>query len=116
MVTTPIQDSGGDTPLHDAISKKRDDITELLLEGGADITVTNNNGFNCLHHAALRYNTRYTIILVMYILSYSISVDNIIINKKIYNMKYCIDWLLKLTMYNIMNYSFVRRPVVEFLI
>ena len=52
----------------------------------------------------------------MYILSYSILVDNIIINKKIYNMKYCIDWLLKLTMYNVMNYSFVRRPVVEYLI
>jgi E3 ubiquitin-protein ligase mind-bomb len=51
-----LQDTGGDTPLHDAIGKKRDDITELLLEGGADITVTNKNGFNCLHHASLRGN------------------------------------------------------------
>ena len=48
------QDSEGDTPLHDTISKKRDDMVALLLEGGADITVA-NNGFNCLHHAALRY-------------------------------------------------------------
>ncbi len=50
-----IQDTSGDTPLHDAISKKRDDIVELLLVGGADIDVANSNGFNCLHHAALRY-------------------------------------------------------------
>lgn len=42
--------------MHDAISKKRDDIVSLLLEGGADVTVSNNNGFNALHHAALRGN------------------------------------------------------------
>merc|ERR1719431_939921 len=56
-----LQDSEGDTPLHDAISKKRDDMIGLLLEtrggvGVADVTVTNNNGFNALHHAALRGN------------------------------------------------------------
>lgn len=28
----------------------------LLLDGGADITVTNNNGFSSLHHASLRGN------------------------------------------------------------
>ncbi|GBP12458.1 E3 ubiquitin-protein ligase mib1 [Eumeta japonica] len=48
----------GDTPLHDAISKKRDDMLTLLLDHGADITLTNNNGFNALHHAALRGNPR----------------------------------------------------------
>ncbi|EGW07575.1 E3 ubiquitin-protein ligase MIB1 [Cricetulus griseus] len=52
---TPL-DSEGDTPLHDAISKKRDDILAVLLEAGADVTITNNNGFNALHHAALRGN------------------------------------------------------------
>ncbi len=52
------QDSEGDTPLHDAISKKRDDMLSLLLEHQADIVVTNNNGFNALHHAALRGNPR----------------------------------------------------------
>ncbi|KAJ8729358.1 hypothetical protein PYW08_000939 [Mythimna loreyi] len=51
-------DSEGDTPLHDAISKKRDDMLTLLLEHGADMTLTNNNGFNALHHAALRGNPR----------------------------------------------------------
>lgn len=51
-----LQDSDGDTPMHDAISKKRDDIVSLLLEGGADITLSNNNGFNSLQHAALRGN------------------------------------------------------------
>ena len=65
LLTTPTQDAGGDTPLHDAISKKRDDITELLLVGGADITVTNSNGFNCLHHASLRY---YIIIIIIIII------------------------------------------------
>ena len=53
-----FQDSDGDTPLHDAIAKKRDDIVSLLLEGGADITLSNNNGFNSLQHAALRGNPR----------------------------------------------------------
>ncbi len=53
-----FQDSEGDTPLHDAISKKRDDMLALLLERNADIMITNNNGFNALHHAALRGNPR----------------------------------------------------------
>jgi E3 ubiquitin-protein ligase mind-bomb len=53
------QDSEGDTPLHDAISKKRDDMLALLLDHNADIMLTNNNGFNALHHAALRGNPRY---------------------------------------------------------
>lgn len=57
--TVWVQDSEGDTPLHDAISKKRDDMLTLLLEHGADMTLTNNNGFNALHHAALRGNPRY---------------------------------------------------------
>lgn len=53
-----LQDAEGDTPLHDAISKKRDDMLALLLDHGADITRTNNTGFNALHHAALRGNPR----------------------------------------------------------
>lgn len=53
-----IQDTEGDTPLHDAISKKRDDMVTMLLESNADVTVANNNGFNALHHAALRGNPR----------------------------------------------------------
>ncbi|KAK6622873.1 hypothetical protein RUM43_008724 [Polyplax serrata] len=51
-------DSEGDTPLHDAISKKRDDMLTLLLDHNADIMLTNNNGFNALHHTALRGNPR----------------------------------------------------------
>ena len=53
---THTQDSEGDTPLHDAISKKRDDMVQLLLEGNADVSLTNNNGFTPLHHASLRGN------------------------------------------------------------
>ncbi|KAF4517391.1 hypothetical protein B566_EDAN007643 [Ephemera danica] len=52
------KDSEGDTPLHDAISKKRDDMLTLLLDHNADIMLTNNNGFNALHNAALRGNPR----------------------------------------------------------
>jgi len=58
LVIMLFQDSEGDTPLHDAISKKRDDMLTLLLEHGADMSITNNNGFNTLHHAALRGNPR----------------------------------------------------------
>ena len=32
-----LQDSEGDTPLHDAISKKRDDMLALLLDHHAGI-------------------------------------------------------------------------------
>ena len=53
-----LQDSEGDTPLHDAISKKRDDMLSLLLDHHADMMITNNNGFNAIHHAALRGNPR----------------------------------------------------------
>ena len=49
-------DAEGDTPIHDAISKKRDDMVELLLESNADLSICNNNAFNCVHHAALRGN------------------------------------------------------------
>ena len=34
----------------------------LLLEYHADITIANNNGFNALHHAALRGNPRYVML------------------------------------------------------
>ncbi|VEN51226.1 unnamed protein product, partial [Callosobruchus maculatus] len=51
-----LKDLEGDTPLHDAITKKRDDMLTLLLDHNADSTLTNNNGFNALHHAALRGN------------------------------------------------------------
>lgn len=53
-----LQDSEGDTPLHDAISKEQEEMLLLLLEFGADITLTNNNGFNALHHAALKGSPR----------------------------------------------------------
>jgi E3 ubiquitin-protein ligase mind-bomb len=56
-----LKDSEGDTPLHDAISKKRDDMLALLLDHNADIMLTNNNGFNALHHAALRGNPRWAL-------------------------------------------------------
>ena len=54
-----FQDTNGDTPLHEAVLKKRDDLLRMLLDGGADVTVANNNGFNVIHHAALRGNPRY---------------------------------------------------------
>ena len=62
MIRLLSQDSEGDTPLHDAISKKRDDMVSALLEANSDVSITNNNGFNALHHAALRGNPRYVVL------------------------------------------------------
>jgi ankyrin repeat protein len=36
------KDNEGDTPLHDAISRKRDDLVAMLMEGGGGCIVTNN--------------------------------------------------------------------------
>ena len=33
-------------------------MVQLLLESQVDMSITNNNGFNTLHHAALRGNLR----------------------------------------------------------
>ena len=41
-------------------------MVSLLLEGGADITVTNNNGFNALHHSSLRGNIGAVRLLLLY--------------------------------------------------
>ena len=42
-------------------------MVSLLLEGGAEIAITNNNGFNALHHAALRGNTGAVPLLLPYL-------------------------------------------------
>lgn len=42
-------------------------MVSLLLEGKADVTVTNNNGFNALHHAALRGNIGAVRLLLQYL-------------------------------------------------
>jgi len=53
-------------------------MLSVLLEATADVTITNNNGFNALHHAALRGNPRYgvqTPFAVIYLLSLSVSLS-----------------------------------------
>jgi ankyrin repeat protein len=56
---TNVQDSEGDTPLHDAISKRFDGILEMLLDANASVAaVSNKLGFNALHHAVLMDNAR----------------------------------------------------------
>lgn len=56
-----IQDSYGDTALHDAIGKDSHEITELLTSiAGIDFTLKNNRGFNVLQHAALKGNNAAT--------------------------------------------------------
>ena len=54
-----LQDSEGDTPLHDAISKKRDDMLSLLLD----------------HHAGMlqRYENLYMISFVESFITYPIN-------------------------------------------
>lgn len=52
-----IQDSYGDTALHDAIGKENTEVVELLCNApNLDFTMKNNRGFNVLHHAALKGN------------------------------------------------------------
>lgn len=52
-----LQDSYGDTPLHDAIAKDFRSIIEILIVvRNIDFTQQNNRGFNLLHHAALKGN------------------------------------------------------------
>ncbi|XP_045031822.1 E3 ubiquitin-protein ligase MIB2-like [Daphnia magna] len=52
-----VQDSYGDTALHDAIGKENADIIEALASASAvDFTLRNTRGFNVLHHAALKGN------------------------------------------------------------
>lgn len=52
-----MQDSYGDTPLHDAIAKDFRSIIEILvLVPNIDFTQQNHRGFNLLHHAALKGN------------------------------------------------------------
>lgn len=52
-----MQDSYGDTALHDAISKENLEILDLLINiPEIDFTLKNKRGFNVLHHAALKGN------------------------------------------------------------
>ena len=58
-----MQDSYGDTVLHDAIAKDFIEIVEVLVNfRGVDLAIKNKRGFNCLHHAALKGNARLVVI------------------------------------------------------
>ena len=58
-----LQDSYGDTVLHDAIAKDFIEIVEVLVNfRGVDLSIKNKRGFNCLHHAALKGNSRSVVI------------------------------------------------------
>lgn len=60
-----LQDSYGDTALHDAIGKDAigkdalDIIDALCSCDRVDFTLENKRGFNVLHHAALKGNAQY---------------------------------------------------------
>lgn len=52
-----VQDLAGDTPLHDAISKEKNSIVDLILGSQRlDVTVCNGRGFNPLHQACMKGN------------------------------------------------------------
>ena len=55
-----MKDTYGDPALHDAIGKENTEILEMLtVYPGIDFTLKNKRGFNVLHHAALKGNSRY---------------------------------------------------------
>lgn len=55
-----LQDSYGDTALHDAIGKDALDVIDALCAWDrVDFTLRNKRGFNVLHHAALKGNAQY---------------------------------------------------------
>lgn len=55
-----LQDSYGDTALHDAIGKDALDIIDALCAcERVDFRLRNKRGFNVLHHAALKGNAQY---------------------------------------------------------
>ncbi|OAD58844.1 E3 ubiquitin-protein ligase MIB2 [Eufriesea mexicana] len=61
-----LQDSYGDTALHDAIGKDALDIIDALCSWPkVDFTLRNKRGFNVLHHAALKGNAHATQRLVV---------------------------------------------------
>lgn len=66
-----LQDSFGDTPLHDAVSKGDMNLVCLLHnEGNVDYTLANNQGFNVIHTCALKghpgWVPKYTFICVFW--------------------------------------------------
>ncbi|KAM7312463.1 E3 ubiquitin-protein ligase MIB2 isoform X1 [Ixodes scapularis] len=57
ILNVNIQDSYGDTALHDAIGKDNLEIIDLLINvPEVDFSLKNKRGFNVLHHAALKGN------------------------------------------------------------
>ena len=59
FMISALKDVAKNTPLHYAITNKQDDILQLLLNFGAEISVKNSRGLNCLHQAALSGSVRY---------------------------------------------------------
>ena len=52
-----LQDSYGDTAMHDAVSKdSREIVTMLCAYPHTDLSLKNKKGFNVLHYAALKGN------------------------------------------------------------
>lgn len=57
VLNVNIQDTFGDTALHDAIGKENLEIIDLLINvPEVDFSLKNKRGFNVLHHAALKGN------------------------------------------------------------
>lgn len=51
MPTLDAPDRNGLTPLHWAIQRSGDVVVSLLVEAGANVNATDNEGRNCLHYA-----------------------------------------------------------------
>ena len=54
LVLTPAYTTGGVTSLHDAVNTNNAAVVKVLLEQGADVNATNEDGHTALHIAAIR--------------------------------------------------------------
>ncbi|XP_071944964.1 uncharacterized protein [Antedon mediterranea] len=53
MCNKNIQDKSGSTPLHHAVTKGNNTVIEVLVKGGANMNIRDNDGDTCLHIALM---------------------------------------------------------------
>lgn len=71
-----LQDISGNTALSNAVKKVDEHLVEVLLEKGADISLTTGDGNSILCYAAISGSTRITKLILKEVLKYKLPVDH----------------------------------------